>query len=56
MRIEIKTNSPVRDNDIRALYLMQKAMEISSPKMKEANMRYIAEKHFKIAIIYDPKP
>lgn len=44
MRIEIKTKTPVRDQDIKALYLIQKAMEISSPRMRKLNMKLISEK------------
>jgi hypothetical protein len=45
MRIEIKTKTPVKDNDIKALYLIQEAMRISSPHMKEANLKLVAEKN-----------
>lgn len=44
MRVEIKTKTPVKDNDIKALYLMQKAMEISSDRMRSANMKFICDK------------
>lgn len=43
MRIEIKTNGPVKDNDIRALYLLREAMRISTPRMVEANLRFAIE-------------
>lgn len=45
MRIEIKTNGRVKDKDIKALYLLQRAMEISSERMKEANLKFVLEKH-----------
>lgn len=45
MRVEIKTSTPVKDNDIKALYLLQKAMELStSDKMRKANIQYITSK------------
>lgn len=44
MRIDIKTNGPVKDNDVRALYLIQKAMEISSPRMRKANIEFVKSK------------
>lgn len=44
MRIEIKTKGKVKDNDIKALYLLQKAMEISSDRMRQANLKFITSK------------
>jgi hypothetical protein len=44
MRIEIKTKTPVKDPDIKALYLLQKAMEISTDKMRKANLQFIISK------------
>jgi hypothetical protein len=44
MRIEIKTKSPVRDNDIKALYLLKKALELSSPHMIKANLNFVLER------------
>lgn len=44
MRVDIKTNGPVKDKDIKALYLMQKAMELSSDKMRQANVDFIISK------------
>lgn len=41
MRIEIKTNGPVKDNDIRALYLIKEAMRISSPHMVKTNLNFV---------------
>jgi hypothetical protein len=43
MRIEIKTKGPVKDNDIKALYLIRKALEISSPHMVDANVKFSIE-------------
>lgn len=40
MRVEIKTHGPVKDNDIRALYLIKKALEISTPRMVDANLEF----------------
>jgi hypothetical protein len=44
MRIEIKTNGQVKDNDIKALYLLQEAMKLSSDRMRKANMDFIKSK------------
>jgi hypothetical protein len=44
MRIEIKTNGPIKDKDIKALYLIKKAMEMSSPRMRKANLKFVADK------------
>lgn len=44
MRVDIKTNGKVKDPDIKALYLIQKAMELSTDKMREANVRFIVQK------------
>lgn len=41
MRIEIKTVGRVRDNDVRALLLIRKAMEISTPRMRRANLDFV---------------
>lgn len=46
MRIEIKTKEPVRDPDIKALYLLDYALSrMSTPQMLCANLRYIADKY-----------
>jgi hypothetical protein len=44
MRVEIKTNGKVKDPDIKALYLMQKAMELSTDKMRKANIQFMLSK------------
>jgi hypothetical protein len=46
MRVEIKTGGkPVKDKDIKALYLMQEAMKLSSSeKMRKANLDFIRSK------------
>jgi len=43
MRIDIKTNGPVKDPDIKALYLLKKALEISTPRMVQANLKFAIE-------------
>jgi hypothetical protein len=43
MRVDIKTNGPVKDKDIRALYLIREALEISTPRMIEANLMFAIE-------------
>lgn len=50
MRIEIKTNGPVKDNDVKALYLINEAMKISTPRMRKANLKFVADKH-KIVVL-----
>lgn len=45
MRIEIKTNGPVKDNDIKALYLIEQAMKLSSAHMRGANMQFVASRY-----------
>jgi hypothetical protein len=40
MRVDIKTNVRVKDNDIRALYLICEAMKISSPHIRKANLEF----------------
>lgn len=45
MRVDIKTEKPVKDKDLKALYLIDEAMKISTPRMKKANLKFIAEKH-----------
>ncbi len=46
MRVNIPTGGkPVKDKDIKALYLMQKAMEIcSDEKMRTASIKFITSK------------
>lgn len=44
MRINIKTKGKIKDNDIKALYLLQEAMRISSDRMRAANLDLIAKK------------
>lgn len=44
MRLNIKTKTPVKDKDIKALYILQHAMEISTDRMRQANLQYIADK------------
>jgi hypothetical protein len=43
MRVEIKTNGRVNDNDIKALYLLREAMRISTPRMVAANLKFAIE-------------
>jgi len=44
MRIDIKTKGKVSDPDVRALYIIEYAMKISSPKMRSANISFIKSK------------
>jgi hypothetical protein len=45
MRIEIKTKSPVKDTDVKALYLLNEAMHLSSDKMRQANLDFVKSKY-----------
>ena len=40
MRVNIKTDFKVKDNDIRAIVLIREAIRISSPHMKKANLEF----------------
>jgi len=44
MTITIKTPKRITDKDIKALYLLVYAMDNSTPKMKIANLQYIADR------------
>jgi len=45
MRIEIKTTGkPIKNKDIRALYIILYALDNSSPHMKVANLQYFADR------------
>lgn len=46
MRIEIKAGSkPIRDNDIKALYVLDYAMRLSSDRMLLANLEFAISKY-----------
>lgn len=43
MRVDIKTDKRIVDRDIKALYILNFALNnFSTPKMKIANLRFIA--------------
>lgn len=45
MRIEIKTGKkPVKDKDIRALYLISHALDNSTERMKYHNLNFFVDK------------
>lgn len=45
MRIDIKTNAKqVKDPDIRALYIMDYAMRLSTHRMAKANVEFVLSK------------
>ena len=44
MRITIKTKGKVTNPDVRALYTIVYALDNSTPRMKIANLRYIANR------------
>jgi len=43
MRIDINTNGPVKDPDVKAIYLLKKALEISTPRMVDVNLKFAIE-------------
>lgn len=45
MRVNIKTKGPVKDNDIKALYLIDQAMKLSSDRMRGANLEFAVSKY-----------
>ncbi len=47
MRIQIKTKYPVKDNDLRALYLIKQAMEISTPRMRQENLDFVLNRNWR---------
>ncbi len=47
MRIEIKVPFVVNDNDLRAMLLIKHAMEISTPRMRQANLDFILNRDWK---------
>lgn len=47
MRINIKTKGRIKDPDIKALHLIAKAMEISTPRMRKANLDFFTSKYCK---------
>jgi hypothetical protein len=44
MRIQIKTTKPVKDRDIRALYLVNHALSQQTQKMRVETIRFFADK------------
>ena len=45
MRINIKTNGRIKDNDVKAVYLLDYALnKLSSQKMIKANLEFVASK------------
>ena len=44
MRIEIKTDDPVKDVDLKALFILHYALLISSKRMRQANLNFILDK------------
>lgn len=45
MRIEIKTNGRVKDPDIKALYLLDAALKMSTDRMVNANLEFAISKY-----------
>lgn len=44
MRIQIRTNKPIKDKDILALYMISAALEPCSTRMKIATLQFFADK------------
>jgi hypothetical protein len=54
MRVEIKTKEIVRDRDVRALHLINFALEHCTPRMIEHNLSFIADKYgYRVEPKYD---
>ncbi len=53
MRIEIKTKGRVKDEDIKAVFLLKHAMKISTPRMRKANIKFALHKELKELIEED---
>lgn len=45
MRIDIKTKGQVKDPDIKALYLLDAALKISTDRMVNANLEFAISKY-----------
>lgn len=45
MRVNIKTSSPVKDKDIKAMYIMNEGVMMSTDRMREINLKLIADKY-----------
>lgn len=50
MRINIKTKTPVKDKEIKALYIIGYAFELISPRMIKPTLDFIAS-HFGYKVI-----
>ncbi len=44
MRIDIKTKSKIKDPDIKALYILDYALKLSTDRMRKANIEFILSK------------
>ncbi len=44
MRVDITTGFIVKDKDLRALVLLEHAMRISTPRMREHNLNFVLDK------------
>lgn len=44
MKITIKTPKRIKDKDIKSLYLLIYAIDNSTPRMKVANLQYVADR------------
>lgn len=44
MRINIKTKKPIKDRDLKAMYIIQHALSFVSLNMKVATLQYFADK------------
>lgn len=50
MRIDIKTKTPVKDKDIRALWILSYAMSLVSERMIYATLQFLAD-HYGYRVI-----
>lgn len=44
MRVQIKTKLKSKDRDIRAMLVLNKGIEMSTPRMVEPNVRFVLER------------
>lgn len=47
MRIEIKTETSIKDPDIRACYLIAHAMKIATPRMRRENLNFVLNRDWR---------
>jgi hypothetical protein len=56
MRLDIKTKGPVKDKDVKALYILSAALNLSTPRMRKANLDFVLAKYGMKAETLTPNP